>query len=246
MGKQAATKVQAGAEGTGATGKVFPEAPTLRLVSSPSVSGFSRECSRRSATQRLRRGIRAHGARSDRPLPAGLLRQVRRQGRLLPGGTRLRRGQTRSDRRAPPRRRENELARPSCAPASAPLLEALDAEPDVGRALIVEVHAAGPEALKIRAEAMKRITDFIDSARARLDRRPSRRRRSPPRASSPASTRSSTPSWRPASERRLPRAAARVHVLRGAALLRRRGRPAPRCKAARRSRPGRARIGWTA
>src|SRR6476469_8390753 len=35
MGKQAATKVRAGAEGTGATGKVFPEAPTLRLVSSP-------------------------------------------------------------------------------------------------------------------------------------------------------------------------------------------------------------------
>ena len=35
MGKQAATKVRAGAEGTGATGKVFPEAPALRLVSSP-------------------------------------------------------------------------------------------------------------------------------------------------------------------------------------------------------------------
>ena len=35
MGKQAATKVRAGAEGTGAAGKVFPEAPALRLVSSP-------------------------------------------------------------------------------------------------------------------------------------------------------------------------------------------------------------------
>ena len=34
MGKQAATKVQAGAEGTGATGEieVLPHAPTLRLV----------------------------------------------------------------------------------------------------------------------------------------------------------------------------------------------------------------------
>ncbi len=35
MGKQAATKVLAGAEGTGTAGKVFPETPTLRLVSSP-------------------------------------------------------------------------------------------------------------------------------------------------------------------------------------------------------------------
>ena len=44
-------------------------------------------------------------------------------------------------------------------------LEALDADPVLGRALIVEVHAAGPEALKIRSETMKRIADFIDSAR---------------------------------------------------------------------------------
>jgi AcrR family transcriptional regulator len=45
------------------------------------------------------------------------------------------------------------------------VLDALDESPDVGRALIVEVHAAGPEALEKRAEAMKRATDFIDSAR---------------------------------------------------------------------------------
>jgi AcrR family transcriptional regulator len=45
------------------------------------------------------------------------------------------------------------------------VLDALDADPAIGRALIVEVHAAGPEALKTRSEAMKRITDFIDSAR---------------------------------------------------------------------------------
>jgi len=44
-------------------------------------------------------------------------------------------------------------------------LEALDREPDVGRALIVEVHAAGPEPLERRAETMKRVADFIDSAR---------------------------------------------------------------------------------
>jgi hypothetical protein len=45
------------------------------------------------------------------------------------------------------------------------LLAALDADPDLGRALIVEVHAAGPEGLKRRSQAMKRITDFIDLAR---------------------------------------------------------------------------------
>lgn len=48
----------------------------------------------------------------------------------------------------------------------AALLERLDEEPDVGRALLVEVHAAGPEALARRAEAMKRAADFIDLARA--------------------------------------------------------------------------------
>jgi AcrR family transcriptional regulator len=46
------------------------------------------------------------------------------------------------------------------------LLEALEADPGLGRALIVEVHAAGPEALKRRSDAMKRVTEFIDSARA--------------------------------------------------------------------------------
>jgi len=50
------------------------------------------------------------------------------------------------------------------------LLEALDNEPNLGRALIVEVHAAGPEALERRAEVMKRIAAFIDSARQVADR----------------------------------------------------------------------------
>jgi AcrR family transcriptional regulator len=44
-------------------------------------------------------------------------------------------------------------------------LDALDEDPAIGRALIVEVHAAGTEALQIRSKAMKRVTDFIDSAR---------------------------------------------------------------------------------
>jgi AcrR family transcriptional regulator len=45
------------------------------------------------------------------------------------------------------------------------LLDAFDSEPNLGRALVVEVHAAGPEALEKRAKAMKRVADFIDSAR---------------------------------------------------------------------------------
>ena len=49
------------------------------------------------------------------------------------------------------------------------LLDRLDAEPDFGRGVIVEVHAAGPEALERRAEAMKRAADFIDLARAEAD-----------------------------------------------------------------------------
>jgi AcrR family transcriptional regulator len=49
------------------------------------------------------------------------------------------------------------------------LLDAFDTDPALARALIVEVHAAGPEALKSRAEAMKRAADFIDSARDASD-----------------------------------------------------------------------------
>jgi len=45
------------------------------------------------------------------------------------------------------------------------LLEFLDAEPGVGRALVVEVHAAGPEALAKRTAAMERINSFLDQAR---------------------------------------------------------------------------------
>jgi hypothetical protein len=45
------------------------------------------------------------------------------------------------------------------------VLGTLEEDPATGRALIVEVHVAGAEALAIRAEAMKRLTAFIDSAR---------------------------------------------------------------------------------
>jgi AcrR family transcriptional regulator len=45
------------------------------------------------------------------------------------------------------------------------LLDFLDAEPDVGRALVVEVHAAGPEALARRSAVMGRVNLFLDLAR---------------------------------------------------------------------------------
>jgi AcrR family transcriptional regulator len=47
----------------------------------------------------------------------------------------------------------------------AALLDFIDAEPDYGRGLIVEVHAAGPEALAKRTVAMGRVAAFLDRAR---------------------------------------------------------------------------------
>lgn len=44
-------------------------------------------------------------------------------------------------------------------------LEFLDAEPDVGRALLVEVHPAGPEALAKRDLAVRRLAGYLDRAR---------------------------------------------------------------------------------
>jgi AcrR family transcriptional regulator len=59
------------------------------------------------------------------------------------------------------------------------ILDFLDAEPDIGRALFVEVHAAGPEALARRGEAMRRAADFVDLARLDADQP-----ESPPRIAS--------------------------------------------------------------
>jgi AcrR family transcriptional regulator len=45
------------------------------------------------------------------------------------------------------------------------VLDFLDTEPNAGRALVVEVHAAGPAALAKRAGVMERFTCFLDRAR---------------------------------------------------------------------------------
>jgi AcrR family transcriptional regulator len=46
------------------------------------------------------------------------------------------------------------------------LLSYLDQQPEVGRALLVEVHAAGAAAVEKRTEAMERAAEMIDLARA--------------------------------------------------------------------------------
>jgi AcrR family transcriptional regulator len=49
------------------------------------------------------------------------------------------------------------------------LLRFLDERPAVGRALLVEVHAAGPQAVQKRVEAMERASAMVDRARGESD-----------------------------------------------------------------------------
>lgn len=49
------------------------------------------------------------------------------------------------------------------------LLDFLDQQPEVGRALLVEVHAAGPSAVGKRTEAMERAVAMMDLAREESD-----------------------------------------------------------------------------
>jgi len=163
MGKQAATKVQAGAEGPGATGKVLPEAPTLRLVSSPK-------------RQRILEGMLE--AVGDAGYDAASVRTVLDQTGLYRQAfydefadkdecylEALKYGVAKFEAIAKAAGATETGWRSQLRAGIAAVLDALDADPAAGRALVVEVHAAGAEALKIRAEAMKQITDFIDSAR---------------------------------------------------------------------------------
>jgi AcrR family transcriptional regulator len=163
MGKQAATKVRAGAEGTGATGKVFPEAPALRLVSSPK-------------RQRILEGMleavgnAGYDSASVRMVldRTGLYRQAfydEFADKDVCYLEALAYGVAKFEAIAAAAAEPEEGWRAKLRAGLGASLDALDADPAIGRALIVEVHAAGAEALKIRAEAMKRVTDFIDSAR---------------------------------------------------------------------------------
>jgi AcrR family transcriptional regulator len=163
MGKQAATNVRAGAEGTGATGKVFPEAPALRLVSSPK---------RQRILEAMLEVVGGSGyeVASVRMVldHAGLYRQAfydefaDKEACYLDA---LAFGVAKMEAIVSAAADSAEDWRGKLLAGIGAVLDALEADPAIGRALIVEVHAAGPPALKIRSEALKRITDFIDSAR---------------------------------------------------------------------------------
>jgi AcrR family transcriptional regulator len=163
MGKQAATKVLAGAAGTGAPGKVFPQAPALRLVSSPK-------------RQRILEGMleavgtSGYDAASVRMVlvGTGLYRQAfydnfadKEACYLEAFGFGIAHLEAVAIAAAEPERSWQGKLRAGLGA----FLEALDADPVLARALIVEVHVAGPEALQSRSAAMKRVADFIDSAR---------------------------------------------------------------------------------
>jgi AcrR family transcriptional regulator len=167
MGKQAATNVQVGAEGTGAGGKAQPPVSTLRLVNSPK-------------RQRILDGMLeavgsvGYDATSVRTVlgSTGLYRQAFYDNFPDKDSCYLEAfdfGVARLESVAVAAAASEETWQGRLRAGLGALLDALDEDPDTGRALIVEVHAAGPEALAKRAEAMKRIADFIDLARAGIE-----------------------------------------------------------------------------
>ena len=167
MGKQAETEVLAGAEGTGAVGSRpshAEHAPALRLVSSPKrqlilegmleavgAEGYEQTSVRTvlDRTGAYRQAFYDNFADKDdcylQAFDAGVAR-VEALVLVAAASEETWRGRLRAGLGA--------------------LLDFLDAEPDLGRALVVEVHAAGAEALAKRAEAMQRIAGFVDMARS--------------------------------------------------------------------------------
>lgn len=162
MGKRAETKVLAGAAETGPD-----NVPALKLVTSPKrqmildgmleatgADGYERTSVRTvlDRTGVYRQAFYDNFADKDDCYLQALAAGIERLEALVlaaAAGERTWRGQLRAGLGA--------------------LLDFLDAEPDYGRGLIVEVHAAGPQALAKRAAAMQRATDFLDRARAGLD-----------------------------------------------------------------------------
>lgn len=164
MGKQAATELRAGAEGTaGREARSAPPAPTLRLVTSQKrqrilegmleavgASGYDAASVRTvlDRTGLYRQAFYDNFADKDACYLAAFDAGVERVEALLAAAA-----------------ASEESWRRKLRAGLGALLDFLEAEPEVGRALVVEVHAAGPEALARRAEAMKRAADFIDLAR---------------------------------------------------------------------------------
>jgi AcrR family transcriptional regulator len=169
VGKQAATKVQAGAEGTGSTRGVadLQQGPKLALVNSPKrekiLAGMLEEV-----------GSAGYDATSVRTVLArtGLYRQAFYDNFTDKDDcyrAAFAAGVARVEALAAAAAASEESWRGKLRAGLGAILDFLDSEPDVGRALFVEVHAAGPEALARRAEAMKRAADFIDLARLESD-----------------------------------------------------------------------------
>jgi AcrR family transcriptional regulator len=165
VGKQAVTNVQAGAAGTGTIGEVeaLPLAPELELVDSPrrdkiltgmlevvGAEGYEATSVRMvlDRTGLYRQAFYDNFPDKEACYLAAFDAGVARVEALVVAAA-VSQGSWRSKLRA----------------GMGALLDFLDSAPDVGRALVVEVHAAGPEALARRADAMKKIADFIDLAR---------------------------------------------------------------------------------
>jgi AcrR family transcriptional regulator len=169
MGRQAATNVQAGAEGTGRIRAVesLPHSPKLELVNSSK---------REKILEGMLEAVGAEGydATSVRTVLSrtGLYRQAfydnfaDKDACYLAA---LEMGISRLEGVVVRAAASEESWRGKLRAGLGALLDQLDGEPDFGRGVIVEVHAAGPEALAIRAEAMKRVADFIDLARQEAD-----------------------------------------------------------------------------
>ena len=192
MGKQAATKVQAGAEGTGSVREVrsLPHSPAARACEFPQARKDPRGNARGGRGRRLRRDLRTHGSGPNRPLPAGLLRRVRRQGRLLSGGARDGDRPARSDVARGGRR----ARRAGAAKLRAGLGALLDAARRGARFRPRRDRRGprgGPGGAGKTCRSAEKGGRFHRSGAARAEDGRSRRRRSPRRGSSPASTRSS-------------------------------------------------------
>ena len=169
MGSQAATNVQAGAEGAGRTKEVeaLPHSPKLELVNSPKrekilvgmleavgAEGYDATSVRTvlDRTGLYRQAFYDNFADKDACYLAALELGIDRLEAVVKKGA-----------------ASEESWRGKLRAGLGALLGELDAEPDFGRGVIVEVHAAGPEALARRAEAMKNAADFIDLARAETE-----------------------------------------------------------------------------
>jgi AcrR family transcriptional regulator len=168
MGWQAATNVQAGAEGTGSIREVEapPHSPKLELVNSPKhekilegmleavgAEGYDNTSVRTvlDRTGLYRQAFYDNFADKDDCYLAALEMGIARLEAMMVRAA-----------------ASEESWRARLQAGLGALLDELDAEADFGRGVIVGVHSAGPQALGRRAEAMKRAADFIDLARGEV------------------------------------------------------------------------------